>query len=110
MLYIDAFSISHSITPFKDCEKWPCTCPECATLLTPLHVDDKEGVHFLRCPYCGEIYKRPAWYETDEERLIQLLLEKIASLEARITALERRQPLKPKDESMIELPQLLTAF
>lgn len=106
------------------------TCLECLPTLglpkpplQPLHVDDKSGVDFLICPLCGAIYTRPYWYETPEERLIRGLIEKIANLEARITALERskeqpqrqireQQRTQPKreenDEGGIMLPNLRT--
>ena len=114
MMYIEAFHEAHTLVPFRDCEKWPCTCPQCYGIeLTPLHVDDRSGVHFLRCPICGSIYMRPAWYETPEEKLIGSLLAKIAELEARITALEHRpatmQRQAPRRQyDVIELPELLT--
>lgn len=121
-MYNEAFQASKILSPYKDCEKWPCNCPDCYTLLSPLHVDDKEEIYFLRCPQCGEIYERPQWYKTKEERLINELTAKIAHLEARITALEllnkgnsqkqpertATQPSHQEEVYMIELPHLLT--
>lgn len=123
-MYLDAFKDSRILSPFQDCEKWPCTCPDCygSIELTPLHVDDKSGIHFLRCPVCESIYLRPAWYETPEERIIRGLVAKIAELEARITALEHRPAIIPRlvpapsstpaqkhpQNDVIELPELLT--
>lgn len=113
MMYLDAFREARILLPFRDCEKWPCTCIDCYSIeLTPLHVDDRTGVHFLRCPICGSIYMKPAWYETPEEKLIGSLLAKIAELEARITALEHRPapitPARRQEQHVIELPELLT--
>lgn len=113
MIYLDALREARILFPFRDCEKWPCTCPDCYGIkLTPLHVDDRTEVHFLRCPVCGSLYHRPAWYETAEERIIRELMERIVSLEARITALEHRpatiQREPVRQSNVIELPELLT--
>lgn len=118
MRYQDASRRAHAYPSNPDEAKFAPTCLYCAfKVLQPLHVDDRSGVHFLICPVCGEVFYRPQWYETNEERTIRLLLERISELEARVTALEtqmqtrepqRTPPKREEDESSIMLPNLFT--
>lgn len=124
MRYKDAISRARLYPDEAENEKFAPTCTECGysfgyghAQLQPLHVDDRSGVHFLICPSCGEVYYRPQWYETPEEKTIRALMERIARLEERITALEaqkqrptpqRTPPKREEDESSIMLPNLFT--
>jgi len=115
MLYREAFRQASLLTPYEDCDKYPCKCTYCLSYeLQPLHVDDKNGVHFLICEKCGRIYTRPTWYMTPEQHTIRILTEKIAHLEAKLAALEKQpQPRYQKatqreESSTITLPNLLT--
>lgn len=126
MRYHEAFLHSHELAKSSNPLLLGAECPYCpytlgrgSIKLQPLHVDDRSGVHFLICPECGEIFNRPDWYETPEERTIRVLMEKVANLEARITALERQPPPKQtpskhetppmrEDTEAITLPNLRT--
>lgn len=116
MRYLEAFRNAGTLFAQGDTH-----CPECACYglhieLSPLYVDDKPGVHYLICQHCERIYRRPSWYETQEERIIRVLTEKIHELELRVSVLEQekqerkqeRKQEKPPDDEAITLPNLFT--